>query len=1021
MSIRTLARTRRLEFPLLAVAVFLLLAGGLMPVAAGAPGGYLAVPRTGSGSANPVASGPGSAAAHPEVAPPYIARTLDLVNGSAAPGNVNITSVGNPGSLLYDPASTSIEIASNTILNEGNVFETYQSGQVVSYDPATRALTAARPCALGAGSLAYDARSGELLLSDGFSATVCTLNATTDLVTGTVSLPESVSALAVDPGTGDVFATETQWNGTLALSPSLSVLANISVGANPAAVAFDPVSNEIYVANYGSNNLTVLNATTGGHVANVATGAGPGALAVNDTSGAVYVAEGLCGCVQSFAPSNHSATGRVTGLSAPFSLCWVPTTGALLAGESNGTTAIALLSTGASLQRVGTATLPAFPVSLAYDASTDQVYVDEFGPSDLTVLSDRGVPLGTQPIGADPAGVVFLTGSGTGYVTDPSRSNVTGFDEATGRVTQTISGVPGAFGVAYDPARGSLFVADSAAQNLSEIVPASGQIVRNIAVAPQPSLLAYGAAQGTLYVTDNLTNLSWVNATTGYDAPPSPYASYAISLGVNPVTGLVFTGEGLGFSNNGGATWLGGVEAWNPTTHRLLRTITTGEYPDGIAVDTQNGQTWTSNLGSANATVLSDSSSPQVVATVPMPHANSTPTAIVYDPMDDSMFIADPAYGAVYVVNVSTRTVTTTLWTGGAPSALAVDPSTGTVAVADPAQGTVKLIDVPAPTRHYTVLFLETGVPVGTGWKVSVERFGTFTSGSSVINFSATNGSYYWSAGQQPGLVPNPANGIITVRGANLTVVVDYANYLAGVSFDAIGLPSGTNWSVTVNGTLLAGNGGTLSTTLANGTYDWNLTPLPCYSVNATRGTLTVSGAPVVVRLGFSGGECAIVVRALGLPTNLTWTLELASNPIPLVGDAVYVRAAPRGMYAFQVSAPAGYTATPDSGSIVLSGSANATVTITFSAIGPPGAARVAAVPLGPLGELLLGAIIVAVAVLAAVFVLRRREAPVPEVAAAAYVSEAAAEPEEPEDPETDEDGDESLDAEDDLEPDESA
>ena len=40
------------------------------------------------------------------------------------------------------------------------------------------------------------------------------------------------------------------------------VTATVTAGANPYAVAVNPVTNKIYVANYGSDNVTVIDGAT---------------------------------------------------------------------------------------------------------------------------------------------------------------------------------------------------------------------------------------------------------------------------------------------------------------------------------------------------------------------------------------------------------------------------------------------------------------------------------------------------------------------------------------------------------------------------------------------------------------------------------------------------------------------------------------------------------------------------------------------------------------------------------------
>ena len=67
----------------------------------------------------------------------------------------------------------------------------------------------------------------------------------------------------------------------------------VTAGTNPRAVAVNPVTNKIYVANGGSNNVTVIDGS-GSSTATVTAGTYPHAVAVNPVTNKVYVANPAC-------------------------------------------------------------------------------------------------------------------------------------------------------------------------------------------------------------------------------------------------------------------------------------------------------------------------------------------------------------------------------------------------------------------------------------------------------------------------------------------------------------------------------------------------------------------------------------------------------------------------------------------------------------------------------------------------------------------------------------------------------
>src|SRR5437016_2377507 len=63
----------------------------------------------------------------------------------------------------------------------------------------------------------------------------------------------------------------------------------VEVGASPVAVAVNPVTNKIYVANANGSSVTVIDGATN-TTATVAVGASPIAVAVNPVTNKIYVA-----------------------------------------------------------------------------------------------------------------------------------------------------------------------------------------------------------------------------------------------------------------------------------------------------------------------------------------------------------------------------------------------------------------------------------------------------------------------------------------------------------------------------------------------------------------------------------------------------------------------------------------------------------------------------------------------------------------------------------------------------------
>ncbi len=64
------------------------------------------------------------------------------------------------------------------------------------------------------------------------------------------------------------------------INGTTNAVTNLTVGTDPQAVAVNPLTNTIYVANYGDGTMSVINGTTSA-VSSVTVGTGPYAVAVN--------------------------------------------------------------------------------------------------------------------------------------------------------------------------------------------------------------------------------------------------------------------------------------------------------------------------------------------------------------------------------------------------------------------------------------------------------------------------------------------------------------------------------------------------------------------------------------------------------------------------------------------------------------------------------------------------------------------------------------------------------------------
>jgi hypothetical protein len=151
----------------------------------------------------------------------------------------------------------------------------------------------------------------------------------------------------------------------------------------------------------------------------------------------------------------------------------------------------------------------------------------------------------------------------------------------------------------------------------------------------------------------------------------------------------------------------------------------------------------------------------------------------------------------------------------------------------------------------YHISFTATGLPSTTTWSVLVGGTSEAATGPSVL-VPEENGSYAWAVPAIPGYSVSPASGTAVVNGANALVNLTVTQVTYSVTFESIGLPAASAWSVTLGGVLhTSPNNGTISFTEPNGTFTYTVTAISGYNDTPKGGSVLVRGGSQEVAIGF--------------------------------------------------------------------------------------------------------------------------------------------------------------------------
>jgi hypothetical protein len=300
---------------------------------------------------------------------------------------------------------------------------------------------------------------------------------------------------------------------------------------------------------------------------------------------------------------------------------------------------------------------------------------------------------------------------------------------------------------------------------------------------------------------------------------------------------------------------------------------------------------------------------------------------------------------------------------GGVPG-YTTSPRTGSKTI----EGASVLVNVPFSVTTYTVSFTESGLPGGTSWSVTVAG-GLKSASTSIISFTEANGTFSYTVAGVTGYTASPSSGTVTVYGTDRNVAVQFSAVVYPVLFVETGLPSGTVWSVVLNGTTNSSSTLTLGFLVPNGTYPFKVAPIPGYSTTH-QGSVVVAGHAITQNVSWTVFTLVVTFTESGLPNRTTWGVTFGGQVHTSATNTITINE-PNGSYGFSVGNVTGYSASPVRGTLNVTGSA-VSQAIAFSAVASAGSGGISTTD----WILIVVAVVVVAAGLLAVVLTRRRRRP---------------------------------------------
>ena len=237
-----------------------------------------------------------------------------------------------------------------------------------------------------------------------------------------------------------------------------TVIATMTVGTKPTGVAVNPNTNLIYVSNFISNSLSVIDGATNTVVSTIPVNSGPHGVAVNPLTNRIYVGI-YYGSVSVIDGDTNTVIDSIpAGTSAGISVN--PLTNRIYVTDHAGTR-IAVIDGNTNTVIDWVEDVGNLPCGIAINQVTNRIYVANYGSNDVAVIDGNTNELITNvPVGNTAVGVGVNPNTNRVYASNLYSDNLSVIDGATNVVVDTIAVGHEPNGVNVNPNTNRIYVSN---------------------------------------------------------------------------------------------------------------------------------------------------------------------------------------------------------------------------------------------------------------------------------------------------------------------------------------------------------------------------------------------------------------------------------------------------------------------------------------------------------------------------------------------------------------------------------
>ncbi len=392
-----------------------------------------------------------------------------------------------------------------------------------------------------------------------------------------------------------------------------TVTADISVGDMPYGVSVSPDGSRIYVTNFGANSVSVINAATNTVSTTISVGDSPYGILVSP-NGKAYVANRMGNSVSVINTTTNTVVSTIAVVSKPVGFAASPDGGKVYVVNQFGN-AISVINTATNtVESTITGSEQQHGIAISPDGS--KIYVGNQAANTVSVISTAtNTVSNTIAVGIAPFAVSISPNGSTLYVSNETGNSVSVINTATNTVVSTIAVGSSPRGVSVASNGNKVYVCNSNDNTISVINTATNTVESTITGLSLPASVGNFVTGGTTYTACNIApTIASVATQSTCDNEPSQVTLTVSDADSDPVT-VSATSSNTTLVPNGNITYNAGTLTITPAADQVGEATITLTPNDGtVAGDAVSfvlevgnktgtagdGATWTSRTSAAN-------------------------------------------------------------------------------------------------------------------------------------------------------------------------------------------------------------------------------------------------------------------------------------------------------------------------------------------------------------------------------------------------------------------------------------